>query len=604
MSFFLLIFIGITFIYKKKMALVSTKLNVAYSMGGTLPKFIFTDVTDYSAQSGVAIADITGVIEVTAPSGIVYTGGSPDITGSASRINSTIIPIPLLANGSPEVGNYSFKYTATNTATSVSVSYTVGYDFQYVSPTGILTPTVDCLSPELTSTDATNYLSGSTTPSDQFTITGADASANTFTIAGEKSGLFLVGDTFNIIGSTVHNGNYTVTSVSSTGTNTVIGVSSVTSATVDGSISTKTNTISYPVVVPPTVGYTPVVSTNTFYSQTQTFKIKTKSFYDFGNGVSVIDTVSASALLDVDCDVRLCEVFCCVNSTLKAYLAYRGVNDVLASQELNKYILATSHLSALRQAFECGYDKEVNSIVQEIITVTQCTPDCSCSDTTPQPITGLGAANITVVNSTGNGVTVTPSTVGNTTTYSLGISQALLNSITAATATSSVSAAANSGIVVTPSAPSSGNTNYALALSSPAIAPVEFINFKLNRDNSVLFFPSAQIIQNVSNLKTPTSFAPAPGQPYSHYALTVSGFQNTGNNTFKAEVQCCYQSYQYNSTILDSNSGFYNMWITPQIVKINSNQIIIKFLDKNGLFVDISKMSSYPSMHLNIKIYE
>ena len=284
-----------------------------------------------------------------------------------------------------------------------TASYTVGYDFQYVSPTGILTPTVDCLSPELTSTDATNYLSGSTTPSNQFAITGVSASENTFTIAGEKSGLFLVGDTFDIIGYAAHNGNYTVTSVSSTGTTTKIGVASITDGTVAGSISTKTNTIYYPPILSlaPVVGYDPVVSTSTFYSQTQSFKVSTKSFYDFGNGVSVIDTVSATAELDVDCDVRLCEVFCCVNSTLKAYLAYRGVNDVLATQELNKYILATSHLSALRQAFECGYDKEVNSIVQEIMTVTQCTPDCSCSDTTPQPITGLGAANITVVNSTG-----------------------------------------------------------------------------------------------------------------------------------------------------------------------------------------------------------
>jgi hypothetical protein len=589
------------------MALVSTKLNVAYSMGGTLPKFIFTDVTDYSAQVGVQLTNITGVIEVTAPSGIVYTGGSPDITGSASRINSTIIPIPLLANGSPEVGNYSFKYTATNTATSVSVSYTVGYDFQYVSPTGILTPTVDCLSPELTSTDATNYLSGSTTPSDQFTITGVDTTANTFTIAGEKSGLFLVGDTFNIIGSTVHNGNYTVTSVSSTGTNTVIGVASVTNATVDGSISTKTNTIYYPPVLalPPVVGYTPVVSTSTFYSQTQSFKVSTKSFYDFGNGISVINTVSATSELDVDCDVRLCEVFCCVNSTLKAYLAYRGVNDVLASQELNKYILATSHLSALRQAFECGYDKEVNSIVQEIITVTQCTPDCSCSDTTPQPITGLGAANITVVNSTGNGVTVSPSTVGNTTTYSLGISQSLLNSITAATATSSV--VSTNGSVTITSSTASGNTAYDLSIPAPApaIAPVEFMNFKLNRDNSALFVLSDQIIQNVSNLKTPTFITNAlSGQPGDHYELTLSGFQNTGSTTFKAEVQCCYQSYQPNAVVIDTTSPFYSYWITPEIIKTNNNQIIIKFTDKNNLFVYNGSMGRYPNMHLNIKIYE
>ena len=538
------------------MSLISTKLNVAYSLG-TTPEFVFTDVTDYSAQS-VVLSDITGVIEVTAPSGIVYTGGSPDITGSASRINSTTILIPLLANGSPEVGNYSFKYTATDGTDTVT--YTVGFDFQYISPTGILTPTVDCLSPNLKATDDTNYLSGSTTPSDQFDLTAVSSVNNTFTISGEKSGLFKIGDTFNVISSTANDGNYTVTSVSSTGSSTVIGVASITNSTVDGKISTKTNTIYYPpsLALAPVVGYEPVVSTNTFYSQTQSFKVITKSFYDFGNGVSVIDTVSASSELDVDCDVRLCEVFCCINSTLKGYLSYRGVNDVLANQELNKYILATSHLSALRQAFECGYDKEVNSIVQEIMTVTQCTPDCSCSDTTPQPITGLGAANITVVNSSGNGVIVSPSTVGNTTTYTLGLSQAVLNSITAATATSSV--VSTDGSVTITSSTASGNTAYDLSIPAPApaVAPVEFmsLNVVLAIVNGVKTFTiKDQVIQGVSNLQTPTISYSTTGTSGFNPKITVSGFQSSANNTYKMDVSSYFQEFSpLGVPLFDSNS--------------------------------------------------
>ena len=590
------------------MSLISTKLNVAYSLGGTSPKFVFTDVTDYSAQS-VAIADITGVIEVTAPSGIVYTGGSPDITGSVSRINSTTILIPL-ANGSPEVGNYSFKYTATRVSTSVSVSYTVGYNFQYVSPTGILTPTVDCLSPNLTSTDGTNYLSGSTTPSNQFAITGVDTSANTFTIAGEKSGLFLVGDTFNVISSTANNGNYTVTSLSSTGTTTKIGVASITDGTVNGSISTKTNTIYYPPILAlaSVVGYEPVVSTSTFYSQTQSFKVSTKSFYDFGNGVSVIDTVSATAELDVDCDVRLCEVFCCVNSTLKAYLAYRGVNDVLATQELNKYILATSHLSALRQAFECGYDKEVNSIVQEIITVTQCTPDCSCSDTTPQPITGLGAANITIVNSTDGKVVVSSSTSGNTTTYGLSLSQAVLDSITNAAATSAV-LAANSSILVTPS--TSGNvTTYTLSVPAPsaATAPVEFMSFKLKKTggNSSPWEMSNQVIQNVSNLKTPTITDTTGSNSSSTYEITINGFQTTASDSFKVYAQGYYQkSFSPSGGSLDSTSDLYNnLFITPKIITTTTGEIKVRFFHhSNGTFINKQTMDFY-RINININIHE
>jgi len=592
------------------MALVSTKLNVAYSMGGTSPKFVFTDVTDYSAQGA---GSITGVIQVTAPSGIVYTGGSPDITVSTSRINSTTILIPLLANGSPEVGNYSFKYTATDGTNTVT--YTVGYNFQYVSPTGILTPTVDCLSPRLTSTDATNYLSGSTTPSDQFTITVADASANTFTIAGEKSGLFLVGDTFNVIGSPGspnNDGNYTVTSVkiSTTGINTVIGVANVGNPTPGGSISTKTNTIYYPptLALTPVVGYESVVSTNTFYSQTQSFKVSTKSFYDFGNGISVINTVSATSELDVDCDVRLCEVFCCVNSTLKAYLAYRGVNDVLANQELNKYILATSHLSALRQAFECGYDKEVNSIVKEIITVTQCTPDCSCSDTTPQPITGLGTSSITVVNSSDGKVVVSSNTSGNTTTYSLSLSQAVLDSITAATATSSV--VSSNGSVTITSSIVSGNTAYNLSVPVTP-APVEFMSFKLSKTggNSVALSVDNQVIQNVSNLKTPTVTNTSGPQNYNAYELTISGFQNTANNTFKIHTQDCYQQlFSEAGTSIDSTSDLYTTKvISPVIVKTTTGSVRVRFFNYSGRratgLIKNDEMEFY-RINININIYE
>ena len=569
------------------MSLISTKLNVAYSLG-TTPEFVFTDVTDYSAQS-VVLSDITGVIEVTAPSGIVYTGGSPDITGSASRINSTTILIPLLANGSPEVGNYSFKYTATDGTDTVT--YTVGFDFQYISPTGILTPTVDCLSPNLKATDDTNYLSGSTTPSDQFDLTAVSSVNNTFTISGEKSGLFKIGDTFNVISSTANDGNYTVTSVSSTGSSTVIGVASITNSTVDGKISTKTNTIYYPpsLALAPVVGYEPVVSTNTFYSQTQSFKVITKSFYDFGNGVSVIDTVSASSELDVDCDVRLCEVFCCINSTLKGYLSYRGVNDVLANQELNKYILATSHLSALRQAFECGYDKEVNSIVQEIMTVTQCTPDCSCSDTTPQPITGLGAANITVVNSSGNGVIVSPSTVGNTTTYTLGLSQAVLNSITAATATSSV--VSTDGSVTITSSTASGNTAYDLSIPAPApaVAPVEFmsLNVVLAIVNGVKTFTiKDQVIQGVSNLQTPTISYSTTGTSGFNPKITVSGFQSSANNTYKMDVSSYFQEFSpLGVPLFDSNStgtSFSSYYLVPTLKGKSSGSFSFALLDKDG----------------------
>ena len=526
------------------MSLTTVNFKASFSLDSSPKKFVFTDVTDYASQS-VALADITGVIKVTAPSGVVYAGGSPDIDGSVRRENTTTILIPLLASGSPEIGNYTFEYTVTDGVDIVSTS--IVYNYQYVSPTGVLTATVDCLSPELTSTDSTNYLSGNTTPSNEFSIVAVDAGANTISIAGSKSGLLGVGDTFTLINSTGNDGTYTVTNSTYDGVTdvTVISVASIVDATVDGTVSTKTNTIYFPQVlgVAPLVGYTSVVSTNSFYSETQEFKVSTKSYYDFGS-VTVVDTVVATNELKVDCDLRLCEVYCCISSVLNQYLSKRGVNDTLAADYLNKYIVATSHLEALRQAFECGYDQNINTLVQEIYRVTECNPDCSCSDGTPAPIQGIGSSSNTVVQSSGNGIVVASNVVGNTTTYTLSLSQALLDSITAATATSSVS---NSDGTVTVVANTVGsNTDYVLSANIPAAeAPKELMAFDLEvalasvvSGTAFAYTVSNYTSQNISNLQESVvasdTTVGAPGfyvQP-----VTVNGFQSTPNSTYKVFV--------------------------------------------------------------------
>lgn len=459
--------------------LTSAELNVSFNLD--INRFIFTDITDYASQS-VAFADIDGVIKVTAPSGEVYSGGSPDIDGATgNRSNITTINVPLLADGTPEVGTYVFTYDVTDGVDSVTVTKT--FTYSYSAPTVVLTPTVDCLSPSLTSTDSTNYMSGSTVPTNQFALVYADAATNTLALSGEKMGLLSVGDTFNIINSTANDGNYTVLTIAYDEVNdrTNITVASLTDSTVDGFVSTKTNTIYFPSVlgVSPLVGYTNVVSTNSFYSETHEFKVSTTSYYDFGSGVTVVDTTSNSAELKVDCDVRLCDVYCCIDSVLSSYLNYRGVNDTLSKIYEDRYVLATSHLSALRQAFECGQDAKINTIVQEIFKVTECNPDCSCSDGTPTPITGIGAANITIVQSGDSYINVSSNTVGNTTTYTVTVNDSLLSLITAATATSSV-VSGDGSLTVTSSVVGS-NTEYDVRV--PAAAPIipnkEFLAFDI-----------------------------------------------------------------------------------------------------------------------------
>lgn len=593
--------------------LTSAELNVSFNLD--INRFIFTDITDYASQS-VAFADIDGVIKVTAPSGEVYSGGSPDIDGATgNRSNITTINVPLLADGTPEVGTYVFTYDVTDGVDSVTVTKT--FTYSYSAPTVVLTPTVDCLSPSLTSTDSTNYMSGSTVPTNQFALVYADAATNTLALSGEKMGLLSVGDTFNIINSTANDGNYTVLTIAYDEVNdrTNITVASLTDSTVDGFVSTKTNTIYFPSVlgVSPLVGYTNVVSTNSFYSETHEFKVSTTSYYDFGSGVTVVDTTSNSAELKVDCDVRLCDVYCCIDSVLSSYLNYRGVNDTLSKIYEDRYVLATSHLSALRQAFECGQDAKINTIVQEIFKVTECNPDCSCSDGTPTPITGIGAANITIVQSGDSYINVSSNTVGNTTTYTVTVNDSLLSLITAATATSSV--VAGTGVAVT-STKVGDNTEYEVSLTVTPTETKEWIAFDLEiipQTPGAATFNITNITHQeaISNNIVPGSLSVAYENTtpiINTQAIKIESFQTVANATYKAFIEVVNTTGFSNPFVGTPSSTRYDLGVFSPEARIavkESGKIEFVLLKSDGVAYTIQEIAnSFTNIKLNVKIVE
>ena len=203
----------------------NVKLNISYSLDSSTPQFVFTDVTDYGSYTGVI-----GTINVTSPSGVTSSGS---ITVDTSRINGGI-SIPMLSDSTPEIGMYSFNYSAVSGGDSGV--YLKTFDFQYVKPKADITAVVDCLSPYLYTEDTTNYLVGSVTPSDRFIISSVDSINNTFSVSGEKSAFVRAGDTFSIISSSANNGDYTVLDVSYTElTNeTVISVFNVADGTLGG----------------------------------------------------------------------------------------------------------------------------------------------------------------------------------------------------------------------------------------------------------------------------------------------------------------------------------------------------------------------------------
>lgn len=592
------------------MALTSTDFNISFDLSVTNPEFVLTDVTDYASQS-VALSDIIGKLKVTAPSGVVYNGTS-DVDGNVSRINGTTILVPLLSDGTPEVGLYTFEYTAT--ASSVSVSKVKTFQYSYVKPTETNEATSDCLSPELTGKDTTNYLVNAITPSDRFSISAVSIVDNTFSISGEKSAFVVQGNTFSVINSTGNNGDYTVTGVEydKATDNTVISVASVTDATVDGTLVTRKTTLFYPSVLQlnPLVGYEKSISTNSFYSQTHEFLFNTKGYWDYGNGIKIVDSFSSTKEIDVECDVRLCDIFCCVNATFNEYMKYKCVNKTLADIALERYTIVTSHLASLRTAFECGDSAAVDSLTTQIKEVAQCNDDCSCSDGDPTPITGLGGSGTVVVQSGGNGVEVASNVVGNTTTYTLTLSQSVLDDIAAAGSVTTITSSDSSIDVV--ATPSGSDIAYDIRIpaSTPVVPPREIMAFRVNLDITagVPNYSSSIsniVIQNQSNFnETTVSISdPDSGAP-SHYnqRFRINGFQNTGNNDYKIFTNI---SFLENSNFTSNNaSGLFYDYVRLQTVESKSGEVDFMLVDESGYVLKRYDLSNYEKIYFNVQIIE
>ena len=527
----------------------NVKLNISYLLGSGTPKFVFTDVTSYAPYTG-----IIGTISMTSPSGAV---SEEPITvlnnASTDRINSDM-NIPLLVDGTPEIGVYSFSYSVEDGfATPNTGSYSKTFDFQYVKPKVGITAVVDCLSPYLYTEDTTNYLVGSVSPSDSYSLSSAfsstDDTVNYFKIPGEKSAFVRPGDKFTITPSTNPNaGEYTVSSVSydRISDTTIINVSDVIVTEVSPSgvrFTTRVASIFFPQVLglDPKIGHTKKLGTSVFYDKNHEFSYVTKGLYSYGDGLSIIDYFEDSTDLDIKCDVRLCEVFCCINSVFNEYLGLRCRNKTLADIALEKYILATSHLSSLRQAFECGQSAAVDLLVSEIKKVANCNDDCSCSDTSPTLITGLGgSSSTTVVASSGNGINVSPSVSGDETTYYLSLDNDIIEDIAAGLVGQTL-ISSNSTANITPT---TTGFNITIPPFPSGEKATEFISFNAVADNtsSPESFEVDNIsFQNVDNLlrtdhdvklddKNP-SVNPSHIQAYKIY-----GFQIAPNSDYKAFI--------------------------------------------------------------------
>lgn len=343
----------------------TTKFNLSTSP----KKFQFTDTSDYAGQ-GISTSNVNGDFAIVAPSGITiynntdFTNGGCDIRVSSSVNNQTTIQLPLATNGLPEVGIYKITYTVYDK--NLLVYYTVvnTYTYDYIEPEVEISQTVDCLSPLFTSTDVTDYVVNGITP----------------TIAGTHT-VYLP-------------------------------------AAADISPATASFISAGSVI---TLGFA------AFYNGTQTTVISANLTYTFSDGLIVIDTITGSQEILVDCK-DTCGIYCCLRALEGLMMDYKVSNQEKYQETAWLFSQVMAIAAIAQMAIRCGKSNDVSGYLVQIKALAHCTDECSCNDGAPTPVTGLGGLiNDVVVVSGDSTIIVTPITVGNTTTYTLTINTTFID---------------------------------------------------------------------------------------------------------------------------------------------------------------------------------
>jgi hypothetical protein len=329
----------------------------------TTKTFLAEDTSDYAGQ-GIALTDVNGCFTITSPSGVVIYNNV-----DFSNANCDIYIDNALT--SQQTVNLPLDGTGAVEAGTYTVLYTV-YD------TNLLTY----------STVTNTYTFAYTTPTVAITQT-----------------IDCVSPLFTSVDAT----NYVVNSITPS--------------------ITRVHSIYYPVGSGgvTTTGSTTTVTSSTFYNGTQTTEIESTLSYVFTDGLIVTDIIEGVKEVIVDC-TWVCSIYCCIKALEARVQEYSHTNRVEyeKSKALFSQVMALVGLAKL--AIECGKSADVDGYLASIRSLTECTEDCSCDGDEPALVTGLGGlVNEVVVQAGSANVTVTPVTVGNTTTYTINLGAAFVS---------------------------------------------------------------------------------------------------------------------------------------------------------------------------------
>lgn len=412
--------------------------------------FIFTDTTDYSGQSVNTlvsnIPDVIGNFKITDPNGnVIWDNQDYSIeSGTAQGGGGTSITLAAGASATDDYykGLYAFLSAGTGSPQSKRVATTAG---SYNGTTKVAT-TAAWVGTNPASGTTYKFTFGDIVPGGAVTnqtSIGLSLSVEGVPIEGTYTIVYTV--KWDIAGTAQY---ATVTSsfdfefvppVIELGSAVdclipQLIASDETNYVVDGITPTITRT--HTLYNPPSVGGSTTgtaadLSISSFYTPAvYEHTLSVILSYTLSNGTIVTMTLTGTQNISITCDHKLCDIYCCVRALWNNYQSYITTNPTLAVQYLNKLSQVTAIMTLINQAYSCSQGDTVDSYVSEILRIANCEPGCSCTDTTPIPVVGLGGSGTSSVVVSGNGTTVTSVTVGNTTTYTVNVSQSILNTIT------------------------------------------------------------------------------------------------------------------------------------------------------------------------------
>lgn len=433
------------------MALTTVSFDVTYNY--TTGEFDFTDTSDYAGQS-VAVANVLGNFEITDPNGTVVWNNTDYSVETGTAQSGGASSITLAVGASATNDYYNNLYVVITGGTGSGQVRRVS---DYNGTTKVVTTTAVWVTPpDNTSTYKFAFsdvfvqgaLTNQTVINLSLGVDGAPQAGNysiVYTVKDTSTGAY-VSDTlsysFDFV-PPIPSLGYTIDCIAPR-----LIATDTTNYIIDNVVPTitRTHTLYYPpsLNISPITGTATDISTSNFYTPA-TFQhtlsaVCTWVFPTY----TVTVTLESEQFINVTCDAQLCDIYCCVATLYNNWKANVGVNKILADKYLTQLTQVAALMILIKQAIECGKSDAVAGYVSDILRIANCEAGCGCTSDAPIPVTGLGVGNDNIVEiQAGNGVTVTSSTTGNTTTYTVSISQSILNQIAAIQAVTVVGTVSN-----------------------------------------------------------------------------------------------------------------------------------------------------------------